>query len=102
MAAPRVDPDDLAATGLPDPLLSRLVALDLRHAGLTLLLGRLPRPPAPSPARRARGRGGPAGPRRSSLLAPPASPPSRLPGSPPERACGLVRRGSWACGAKPS
>ncbi len=113
MAAPRLDADDLAAPRHADALLRRLVALDLRHAGLTLLMlarapgllpapwaGRLAAPRRPAARRPVLPR--PAAPRRSSFLARAAVPPSRRPGPRPARACGRVRRGSWACGAMPS
>src|SRR5918994_2911004 len=51
MATPGLDADDLAAAGHADALLGRLVALDLRHAGLTFLSGLPDWPPRFSPAR---------------------------------------------------
>src|SRR5918995_6195876 len=51
MATPRLDADDLAAAGHADALLGRLVALDLRHAGLTFLSGLPDWLPRSSPAR---------------------------------------------------
>src|SRR4029078_68288 len=71
---PGVHADELAATGDPDPLLGRLVRLDLRHAGLTLLLGPAPAPVPRLPPVGRRVRWRPVGPRRSSLRARPVGP----------------------------